>query len=138
MSTERNDGGPAFPPHGAAFDYVGVHAGMSLRDYFAAKAMQGMLAHGTRYRPREQDKHLHWHDALAKEAREIADAMLAERPGPQPDLLGALEKADEWLGKWADHASFCRGESDACACGLNAVRRRNRDAMLAAREGGAA
>lgn len=81
MSTERNDGGPAFPPHAKAFEYVGIETGMSLRDYAAIKAMQGMLAHSTRYRPREQDNHLHWHEALAKEAHEIADAMLAARKG---------------------------------------------------------
>ena len=41
----------------------------------ATLAMQGMLAHPTRYKPREQDAHMHWHDALATEAFEIADAM---------------------------------------------------------------
>lgn len=51
---------------------------MTLRKYYAAKAMQGMLAHGTCYHPREQDSHLHWHQALVKEAFEIADAMIAE------------------------------------------------------------
>jgi hypothetical protein len=39
MSNDTNTGGPAFPnPH-----YVN-HKGMTLRDYFAAKAMQGLLA----------------------------------------------------------------------------------------------
>ena len=41
----------------------------------ATIAMQGMLAHPTRYKPREQDAHMHWHDALATEAFDIADAM---------------------------------------------------------------
>lgn len=50
-----------------------------LRDKFAMAAKQGMLAHPTRYKPRPQDQHLHWHQALAKEAYEIADAMLKER-----------------------------------------------------------
>lgn len=77
------DGGPAFPVL-VPVDYQFAEVGMSLRDYAAIKAMQGMLAHSTRYRPREQDKHLHWHEALAKEAHEIADAMLAER-GKQND-----------------------------------------------------
>jgi len=36
---------PAFPrPHSGAKQYA--QEGMSLRDYFAAKAMQGLLAHG--------------------------------------------------------------------------------------------
>ena len=38
--TTTKDGGPAFPHDGQA-DYTG---GMTLRDYFAAKAMQGELA----------------------------------------------------------------------------------------------
>ena len=48
----------------------------------AAAAMNGMLAHSTRYRPRDEDAHLHWHDALAREAYDLADAMLrAEEAG---------------------------------------------------------
>lgn len=35
-----NDGGPAFPVNGPNGD----HPGMTLRDYFAAKAMQAMLS----------------------------------------------------------------------------------------------
>jgi hypothetical protein len=40
-----NTGGPAFP----GFDYIDQHGkknpeGMTLRDYFAAKAMQGLLS----------------------------------------------------------------------------------------------
>ena len=39
--TERNDGGPAFPN----VNEMGYgDLGMSLRDYFAAKAMQGILS----------------------------------------------------------------------------------------------
>lgn len=41
----------------------------------AIAAVQGMLAHPTRYQPREEDAHLHWHDAITKEAVEIAEAM---------------------------------------------------------------
>lgn len=37
----KNTGGPAFP---APIIGVDDHEGMSLRDYFAAKAMQGLLA----------------------------------------------------------------------------------------------
>lgn len=44
--------------------------GMTLRDYFASKAMQGLLmSHGIMFRPPE----------LVKFSYEIADAMLAER-----------------------------------------------------------
>ena len=68
MSTIQ-DGGPAFP---STITDDSLHVGgMSLRDYFAAKAMQGMAAHP------ESDK---WSaDGIAKSAYQQADAMLAAR-----------------------------------------------------------
>lgn len=42
--TQRNDGGKAFPWCGDLNDCPTINLGMSLRDYFAAKAMQGLLA----------------------------------------------------------------------------------------------
>ena len=64
MST-INDGGSAFPsPHRIA-------GGMTLRDYFAAKAMQGLCAH-----PESPD----WDESdIAKSAYDQADAMLKAR-----------------------------------------------------------
>jgi len=38
-------------------------------------ALQGMLAHSTRYRPRPGAPE-NWHDAIAQEAVQLADAML--------------------------------------------------------------
>ena len=38
--TEKNNGGPAFPVPAETWNLIG----MSLRDYFAAKAMQGLCA----------------------------------------------------------------------------------------------
>ncbi len=74
----RNDGGSAFPRPWDVMDARNspMGAGMSLRDYFAAKAMQasiGML-HGNRF----------WNEGgfftdLAKNAYEMADAMIAAR-----------------------------------------------------------
>jgi hypothetical protein len=60
-----NTGGPAFL--GATYD--GPFAGMTLRDYFAAKAMQARL---TGYQGQ-------WYDRIATESYEIADAMLKAR-----------------------------------------------------------
>ena len=64
---------PAFPLADSCTDYIGsnrAHAnGMTMRDYFAAKTMQGMLAAGEGV-PNEK---------LAKWAYGVADAMLAER-----------------------------------------------------------
>jgi hypothetical protein len=37
--SDTNTGGTAFPCH-----TIAMHEGMTLRDYFAAKAMQGLLA----------------------------------------------------------------------------------------------
>lgn len=67
MST--NDGGPAFPfvEHDGDGHEI-VCAGMTLRDYFAAKAMQVMLADEAA--PEE---------SIAKWAYRQADAMLAAR-----------------------------------------------------------
>lgn len=39
-----NDGGPAFPPH---WDPKTHPSGMSLRDFFAATALQGAMAGGS-------------------------------------------------------------------------------------------
>jgi hypothetical protein len=56
---------PAFP---VLTDEVS-HMGMTLRDYFAAKAMQGMLAEGR----------THLSETVAKASYEYADAMLKAR-----------------------------------------------------------
>lgn len=68
-----NHGGPAFPVH----PDIGTqepHAGMTLRDYFAAKAMQGMFASDTDDWNEQGD----W-TSRAESAYEMADAMLKAR-----------------------------------------------------------
>lgn len=64
-----NTGGPAFPTATLAQKTEG---GMTLRDYFAAKAMQGMMADG-------QVLKLVGDSELAKAAYAIADEMLKAR-----------------------------------------------------------
>ena len=64
------DGGPAFPV--PDIDGSAVCEGMTLRDYFAAKAMQGMLAYPHASTTAEPE-------AYAEAAYEIADAMIQER-----------------------------------------------------------
>lgn len=60
---------PAFPqPTGINLFY----SGMTLRDYFAAKAMQGMLAACTGWSEAEQER-------LAKCSYKMADEMLKRR-----------------------------------------------------------
>jgi hypothetical protein len=67
---------PAFPqsdPIANEFHKkFGTDRGMTLRDYFAAKAMQGMMADGQAFR-------LVAESTLANTAYEIADAMLKAR-----------------------------------------------------------
>ena len=65
-----NTGGPAFPTHpeGAL-----IHDGMTLRDYFAAKAMQGLLT-------ATLTPNTVWsQDEAAETAYNVADAMLKAR-----------------------------------------------------------
>jgi hypothetical protein len=77
MSTDKS-GGPAFPSTNREWDvqnYTWVLAettkGMSLRDYFAAKAMQGFAACGAVW--------VNGIEGMAKDAYKWADAMLKER-----------------------------------------------------------
>lgn len=68
----QNDGGPAFPWGG------NVTGGASLRDYFAAKALQGFAADSTMEMGAND---------IAKLAYRWADAMLEARQAPQGGKL---------------------------------------------------
>ena len=71
---KKTDGGPAFPIYGKLNEWgYAEQPGMTLRDYFAAKAMQGM-AGSPRYCEHGWDQ-----ADLAAQAYEIADAMLKAR-----------------------------------------------------------
>jgi hypothetical protein len=97
MADTINDGGPVYPckitpsPEAVramreagnlgllqARDLAANHTGISLRDAAALAALQGMLAHTTRYRPRPGAP-TNWHDAISQEAFQIADAFIAAR-----------------------------------------------------------
>jgi hypothetical protein len=76
MITDKNTGGPAFPyqevlPDG--FANLTPQRGMTLRDYFAAKAIVGHLADGGW---KCDQSHF---DDVAKGAYRLADAMLKAR-----------------------------------------------------------
>ena len=71
MSTQRNDGGPAFP---YPVKYFGV--GMSLRDWFAGQALVGLCAH-------DGTHGVHDVKTTTGRAYEVADAMLAARNGEE-------------------------------------------------------
>lgn len=73
MAEKINDGGPAFPiplQPGQGWQEMAPCDGMTMRDYFAAKAMQGMLA-CEMLRATEQE--------FAERAYKLADAMLKAR-----------------------------------------------------------
>ncbi len=76
--TNKDNGGPAFPSEGGEKFMIGnaMHktlpsSGMTLRDYFAAKAMQGMIASYGYLRGEV--------DVIAESAYDCADAMIARR-----------------------------------------------------------
>ena len=74
--SDTNTGGPAFPeiaykaPSGGGSHIMTVYGGMTLRDYFAAKAMQGDLVGGV---------HRDDFRITAKRAFIMADEMLKAR-----------------------------------------------------------
>lgn len=78
----QNNGGPAFPfgvkvirrdGYGGGEQVIDDNeGGMTLRDYFAAKALQGMLANQHPYQA--NDEHM-----FARDAYVLADAMLKAR-----------------------------------------------------------
>jgi len=73
----KDTSGPAFPvtlPSGESYQGHLPHDGMTLRDYFAAKALQGMCADSSTAGTRAQD--------LCEECYQLADAMLAARVKP--------------------------------------------------------
>lgn len=78
MSEKIKDGGPAFPAESARIigPDIYIYEGMTLRDYFAAKAMSGILAHLENHMERFLDLH---DEDIAKFAYRQADAMLEAR-----------------------------------------------------------
>lgn len=71
----KNDGGPAFPVSGASVRNDGARSpgcGMTLRDWFAGMAMQGLVWPWT-------EGNEDYYASCARGAYQMADAMLAER-----------------------------------------------------------
>jgi hypothetical protein len=75
-----NTGGPAFPHtveyKGADCGGVVPHGGMTLRDYFAAQALQGAISHGL-FNSQKTEKS--YAEYLAAISYVYADAMLKAR-----------------------------------------------------------
>ena len=68
--TAKNDGGPAFPVYDDHGQYVNG-GGMTLRDYFAGRAMQSYLL--------DKDRDSFTFEQWAQASYEMADAMLEAR-----------------------------------------------------------
>lgn len=85
MTDKTNTGGQAFPcinPHyDGNWNKDGTIEGMTLRDYFAAKAVVGLLTMADEWRSyfRRDGDGTTWKDEAAKAAYEVADAMLRAR-----------------------------------------------------------
>lgn len=87
MNTPVNDGGPAFPLEKAravdgSYYFPAEHTGMTLRDYFAAKAMQAIFGGVGAQQVADRDgryNETNWAQVVAANAYEMADAMLATR-----------------------------------------------------------
>ena len=89
--SKANTGGPAFPLQSIGPDFAPGYAGMTLRDYFAAKAMQGLMAmeRASEYVDEYGDEMSYEEGSvgtlfvhtkhLAEEAYMIADSMLKAR-----------------------------------------------------------
>ena len=72
--SKTNTGGPAFPAAVVFHDQVVYEGGMTLRDYFAAKAMQVLTTELA-----STGKMHRFDDAVAESAYAMADAMLKAR-----------------------------------------------------------
>ena len=70
--SDTDTGGPAFPIDTNMEVSGQMYFGMTLRDYFAAKAMAGLLS-------RIGNDKMNVHDVLAQRTYAIADAMLEAR-----------------------------------------------------------
>ncbi len=82
MSNKIDTGGPAFPTRNEAqIGPISYHyEGMTLRDYFAAKAMQGILSNASLLEVVDQKFEADsTRDAVSKYAFGVADAMIKER-----------------------------------------------------------
>ena len=78
MSNKINDGGPAFPRTGAD-GHTSPQSGMTLRDYFAAAALQGILSGADRSTVKYLENMRYPAGEMSSAAYNIADAMLKAR-----------------------------------------------------------
>lgn len=76
----KNDSEPAFPVPGSEYGGTGTFFGMTLRDYFAAKAMQAVISEGCYdYEEGASPDAQKRANFAARDAYRFADAMLTAR-----------------------------------------------------------
>ena len=75
--SNTNTGGPAFPCHPGIENPI--YDGMFLRDYFAAKVIQGICANPDDIHVPEDETYDQYVDEISRSAYKIADAMLEAR-----------------------------------------------------------
>jgi len=82
---------PAFPLHNHGSQTLGLHiTGMTLRDYFAAKALQGMLVNMI-----IPDEVNNAPEFMAKTAYKAADAMMKARDDPTSNAILKIANSAE-------------------------------------------
>lgn len=78
--SNKDNSGPAFPVTPENYDQSGYCGeGMTIRDYFAAKAMQGMIINGGYDYEETESNSTARSRLVAADAYRYADAMIAER-----------------------------------------------------------
>ena len=77
--SNTNTGGPAFPTTKPLDSWGDPNQGMTLRDYFAAKAMQGLISCPNWRENAGEDVDMDASDYTANAAYMMADAMLKAR-----------------------------------------------------------
>lgn len=89
MSEKKPENPQAFPPNAGWRDDDQNARGMTLRDYFAAKALSGLCANSSKellltfIKEATERGECRMSGTFAREAYEFADAMLAEREKSQ-------------------------------------------------------
>ena len=127
MSNTVKDGGTAFPLATSEYGGNGPELGMSLRDYFAAKAIEG-ACNGVGGLPDGL-----FCEAAAKRAYQMADAMLKARetssePAPRPSTTAQANApiasycqpvcAEEDHEYWTEIDKAIKGAYTCRKCGL--------------------
>lgn len=137
---KQDDGGPAFPTVKWRTTMGGpecqTQTGMTLRDYFAAAALTGMLANPTTCKAAGGPvAYTYAADMLAERAKrmadqDVADVKVDELIADYDKHRAVVEAAKAWLVRYDERMADCVGFTGGCVDLATAVR-----ALLAAEAG---